>query len=86
MGTDGEISALKERLAALDMERAEYVEVARGNQVFVDRTSLPPALVTRILRIASYQNPELGYRESANEASPAKAAQQSLDLRRPENQ
>jgi superfamily II DNA or RNA helicase len=36
----------------------EFVEVTRGNQVFVDRTNLPPALVTRILRVAAYQNPE----------------------------
>lgn len=42
----------------------EYVKVARGNHVFVDRTNLPPALVTRILRIASYQNPEF-YRAQA---------------------
>lgn len=42
----------------------EYVEVARGNQVFIDRTNLPPALVTRILRVASYQNPEF-YRAQA---------------------
>jgi superfamily II DNA or RNA helicase len=42
----------------------EFVEVTRGNQVFVDRTNLPPALVTRILRIAAYQNPEF-YRAQA---------------------
>ncbi len=36
----------------------EFVEVTRGNQVFVDRTNLPPALVTRLLRVAAYQNPE----------------------------
>jgi hypothetical protein len=42
----------------------EHVEVTRGNQVFVDRTNLPPALVTRILRLASYQNPEF-YRAQA---------------------
>jgi superfamily II DNA or RNA helicase len=42
----------------------EYVDVVRANQVFVDRTNLPPALVTRILRVASYQNPEF-YRAQA---------------------
>ena len=34
-------------------------------------------------RAVGYQS--LGYRESANETLPVKAAQQSLDLRRPEN-
>jgi hypothetical protein len=33
-------------------------------------------------RAAGYRS--LGYRESSNEASPAKAAQQSLNLRYPE--
>ena len=34
------------------------VEVVLGNQVYVDRTNLPPALVNRIVRIAAFQNPE----------------------------
>jgi hypothetical protein len=36
----------------------DSIELTRGNQVFVDRANLPPALVTRILRLASYLNPE----------------------------
>ncbi len=34
------------------------VEVVLGNQVFVDRSALPPALVNCIARIAAFQNPE----------------------------
>ena len=34
------------------------VEVVLGNQVYVDRTGLPPALVNRLLRLAAFQNPE----------------------------
>ena len=34
------------------------VEVVLGNQIYVDRTSLPPALVNRIARLAAFQNPE----------------------------
>ena len=29
-----------------------------GNQVYIDRTTLPPALVNRITRLAAFQNPE----------------------------
>ena len=34
------------------------VEVVLGNQVYIDRTMLPPALVNRITRLAAFQNPE----------------------------
>jgi superfamily II DNA or RNA helicase len=34
------------------------VEVVMGNQIYVDRTKLPPALVNRIARLAAFQNPE----------------------------
>jgi len=34
------------------------VEVVLGNQVFVDRSALPPALVNCIARTAAFQNPE----------------------------
>jgi len=33
-------------------------EVVLGNQVYVDRTSFPPHLVSRIARLAAFQNPE----------------------------
>ena len=36
----------------------DTVEVVLGNQVYIDRTNLPPALVTRIARLAAFQNPE----------------------------
>jgi superfamily II DNA or RNA helicase len=34
------------------------VEVVLGNQIFIDRSNLPPALVNRIARLAAFQNPE----------------------------
>ena len=34
------------------------VEVVLGNQVYIDRLKLPPALVNRIARLAAFQNPE----------------------------
>jgi superfamily II DNA or RNA helicase len=36
----------------------ESVEVVLGNQVYVDRDALPPALVNRLIRLAAFQNPE----------------------------
>ncbi|MET0529555.1 MAG: DEAD/DEAH box helicase family protein [Microvirga sp.] len=36
----------------------EQVEVVLGNQVYIDRGSLPPALVNRLIRLAAFQNPE----------------------------
>jgi len=34
------------------------VEVVLGNQVYIDRGALPPALVNRLIRLAAFQNPE----------------------------
>lgn len=36
----------------------EKVEVVLGNQVYIDRSAMPPALVNRIIRVAAFQNPE----------------------------
>jgi superfamily II DNA or RNA helicase len=36
----------------------ESVEVVLGNQVFIDRSALPPTLVSRLIRLAAFQNPE----------------------------
>lgn len=36
----------------------ERVEVVLGNQVYIDRSALPPALVNRLVRLAAFQNPE----------------------------
>jgi superfamily II DNA or RNA helicase len=36
----------------------ESVEVVLGNQVYIDRSPLPPGLVNRIARLAAFQNPE----------------------------
>jgi len=34
------------------------VELVLGNQVYIDRTNLPPALVNRLIHVAAFQNPE----------------------------
>jgi superfamily II DNA or RNA helicase len=34
------------------------VEVVLGNQIYIDRSQLPPGLVYRIARLAAFQNPE----------------------------
>ena len=36
----------------------DSVEVVLGNQIYMDRSMLPPALVNRIARLAAFQNPE----------------------------
>lgn len=39
-------------------ELPEMVEVVLSNQVYVDRSHLPPALVNRLIRLAAFQNPD----------------------------
>jgi len=34
------------------------LDVVLGNQVYIERAELPPALVTRLVRLAAFQNPE----------------------------
>jgi Type III restriction enzyme, res subunit len=36
----------------------DKVEVVLGNQVYVDRSALPPVLVNRLIRLAAFQNPD----------------------------
>ena len=36
----------------------ESVEVVTGNQVYIDRSTLPSPLVNRLIRLAAFQNPE----------------------------
>lgn len=36
----------------------EQLEIVPGNQLFIDKNGLPPALQTRIIRLAAFQNPE----------------------------
>jgi superfamily II DNA or RNA helicase len=43
---------------AIDGALPDLVEVVLGNQVYIDRSDLPPALVNRIARLAAFQNPE----------------------------
>lgn len=42
----------------IEDEVPKSVEVVLGNQVYVDRSNLPPALVSRLARLAAFQNPE----------------------------
>jgi hypothetical protein len=37
---------------------SEQVEVVLANQIYIDRSTLPPALVNRLIRLAAFQNPE----------------------------
>jgi superfamily II DNA or RNA helicase len=39
-------------------EMPEQVEVVLSNQLYIDRSALPPALVNRLIRLAAFQNPE----------------------------
>jgi superfamily II DNA or RNA helicase len=39
-------------------EIPERVGVVLGNQVYIDRSALPPSLVNRLIRLAAFQNPE----------------------------
>lgn len=50
-------SRRKPELPIMD-EVPKSVEVVLGNQVYVDRSHLPPALVNRLARLAAFQNPE----------------------------
>jgi Type III restriction enzyme, res subunit len=36
----------------------EKVDVVLANQVYIDRSTLPPTLVNRLIRLAAFQNPE----------------------------
>ena len=36
----------------------EKVDIVLGNQVYIDRIALPPALVNRLIHLAAFQNPE----------------------------
>jgi superfamily II DNA or RNA helicase len=42
----------------IEDELPDAVEVVLGNQLYIDRSRLPPALVNRIARLAAFQNPE----------------------------
>jgi hypothetical protein len=48
----------RKREAPIIGEFPDSVEIVLGNQVYIDRTKLPPALVNRIARLAAFQNPE----------------------------
>jgi superfamily II DNA or RNA helicase len=42
----------------------EHIDIALSDQIFVDRTGLPPLIVAELVRIAAFQNPEF-YRAQA---------------------
>lgn len=42
----------------IDGELPGSVEVVLANQIYVDRTKLPPVLVNHVMRLAAFQNPE----------------------------
>jgi superfamily II DNA or RNA helicase len=42
----------------------EHVDVVLGDQVYVDRSGLPPSMVAHLVRVAAFQNPEF-YRAQA---------------------
>jgi superfamily II DNA or RNA helicase len=48
----------KRREPPLEGAMPETVEIVLGNRVYVDRTHLPPVLVSRFARLAAFQNPE----------------------------
>ncbi len=43
---------------AIDGPLPGSIELVLGNCVYIDRTNLPPALISRLIRIAAFQNPE----------------------------
>jgi len=43
---------------AIEGTLPELVEIVLGNQVYIDRSHIPPGLVNRIARLAAFQNPE----------------------------
>ena len=48
----------------IDVPLPEKVGIVAADQLFVDRTELPPAMTARIIRLAAFQNPEF-YRSQA---------------------
>jgi hypothetical protein len=48
----------KKAVQPVSGEVPESVEIILGNQVYIDRCTLPPSLVNRLIRIAAFQNPE----------------------------
>lgn len=48
----------RQPLAPLQGPVPKTVELVLGNQVYIDRRDLPPALVNRLIRLAAFQNPE----------------------------
>ncbi len=42
----------------IDGPLPESIELVLGNCVYIDRTNLPPALISRLIRTAAFQNPE----------------------------
>jgi hypothetical protein len=48
----------KHSAPTIDGPLPRSIELVLGNCIYIDRTNLPPALVSRLIRIAAFQNPE----------------------------
>ncbi|CAN5203042.1 DEAD/DEAH box helicase [soil metagenome] len=47
-----------DKMPSIEGDLPSTVEVVLGNQVYIDRSKLPPVLVNRLTRLAAFQNPE----------------------------
>ena len=54
----------RRELRPIDIPLPENVGIVVADQLYVDRTELPPALTARVIRLAAFQNPEF-YRSQA---------------------
>jgi hypothetical protein len=57
-GLVGSASEQGQSEPAIDGPLPETLELVLGNCIYIDRTSLPPALISRLVRVAAFQNPE----------------------------
>jgi superfamily II DNA or RNA helicase len=48
----------RQKAAPITGKIPSAVDIVLGNQIYVDRRELPPALVNRMMRLAAFQNPE----------------------------
>jgi superfamily II DNA or RNA helicase len=51
-------------IGRIEAKLLKSVEIVVADQVYIDRTEIPPALTTRFIRLAAFQNPEF-YRAQA---------------------
>ena len=46
------------KFAPIQAELPSKLTLVLGNQIYIEKTGLPPALINRLIRIAAFQNPE----------------------------